>query len=228
MRLRTKEDFVDLIDKEIVWRKKELSYLKGNIKENSPHFKTHLRSGVVLLYAHWEGFVKNACELYLTYIKFQRLTYNELSENLIALSLKQNLTSFEQTNKSTIHCQIVDFILNKLDERASIPNNNVIKTGSNLNSNILIEILTTVGIDYTDYELKNNLIDSILLKNRNSIAHGEYVELDELNFNELFVEILWMMDDIKTKLTNSIVLETFKRKTVPNRRLAAMAGDVVN
>lgn len=228
MRIRTKEDFVDLIDKEIVWRKKELSYLKGNIKRNSPYFKTHLRSGVVLLYAHWEGFVKNACELYLTYIKFQRLTYNELSENLIALSLKQNLTSFEQTNKSTIHCQIVDFILNRLDERASIPNNNVIKTGSNLNSNILLEILTTVGIDYTDYELKNNLIDSILLKNRNSIAHGEYVELDEINFNELFNEILWMMDDIKTKLTNSIVLETYKRKTVPNRRLAAIAGDVVN
>ncbi|MBK7343669.1 MAG: hypothetical protein IPJ06_11630 [Saprospiraceae bacterium] len=53
MRLRTKEDFVDLIDSEIVWRKKELSYLKGNIKTNSPYFKTHLRSGVVLLYAHW-------------------------------------------------------------------------------------------------------------------------------------------------------------------------------
>lgn len=216
MRLRTKEDFVDLIDREIVWRKKELSYLKGNIKTNSPYFKTHLRSGVVLLYAHWEGFVKNACELYLTYIKFQRLTYKELSENLIALSLKQNLSAFEQTNKSTIHCQIVDFLLNKLDERAAIPNNNVIKTGSNLNSNILQEILTTVGIDYTDYELKNNLLDSILLKNRNSIAHGEYVELNELNFNDLFDEIIWMMDDIKTKLTNSIVLESYKRKTVPN------------
>lgn len=228
MRLRTKEDFVDLIDREIVWRKKELSYLKGNIKTNSPYFKTHLRSGVVLLYAHWEGFVKNACELYLTYIKFQRLTYKELSENLIALSLKQNLSAFEQTNKSTIHCQIVDFLLNKLDERAAIPNNNVIKTGSNLNSNILQEILTTVGIDYTDYELKNNLLDSILLKNRNSIAHGEYVELNELNFNDLFDEIIWMMDDIKTKLTNSIVLESYKRKTVPNMRLAAMAGDVVN
>ncbi|MBK7343668.1 MAG: hypothetical protein IPJ06_11625 [Saprospiraceae bacterium] len=144
------------------------------------------------------------------------------------LSLKQNLSAFEQTNKSTLHCQIVDFLLNKLDERAAIPNNNVIKTGSNLNSNILQEILTTVGIDYTDYELKNNLLDSILLKNRNSIAHGEYVELNELNFNDLFDEIIWMMDDIKTKLTNSIVLESYKRKTVPNTRLAAMAGDVVN
>lgn len=214
MRIRTKEDFVDLIDKEIVWRKKELSYLKGNIKTNSPHFKTHLRSGVVLLYAHWEGFVKNSCELFLTYIKSQRLAYNELSENLIALSLKQNLTSFEQTNKSTIHCQIVDFILNRLGERAIIPNSNVIKTGSNLNSNILQEILTTVGIDYTDYELKNNLLDGILLKNRNSIAHGEYMELDEVNFNELFDEIIWMMDDIKTKLTNSVVLESYKSTTL--------------
>lgn len=220
MKIRTKENFIDLIDKEIAWRKKELSYLKGNVKENSPNYKTHLRSAIVLLYAHWEGFVKNSCELYLSYIKTQKLNYNELSENIIALSLKYNLKDFEQTNKSTIHCQIVDFLLNNLNQRATIPDNDIIRTGSNLNSNILKEILTTVGLDYKEYELKNNLLDSVLLKNRNSIAHGEYIELNELNYNELYSDILAIMDDIKNRLSNSIVLEEFKRKTVPNSTFA--------
>lgn len=212
MKIRTKENFIDLIDKEIAWRRKELSYLKGNVKENSPYFKTHLRSAIVLLYAHWEGFIKNSCELYLTYIKSQKLNYNELSENIIALSLKYNLKEFEQTNKSTIHCQIVDFLLNNLNQRAAIPENDIIKTGSNLNSNILKEILTTVGLDYKEYELKNNLLDTVLLKNRNSIAHGEYIALDEVNYNDLYKDILAIMDDIKTRLSNSVVLESYKRK----------------
>jgi len=223
MKIRTKENFIDLIDKEIAWRKKELSFLKGNVKENSPNYKTHLRSAIVLLYAHWEGFVKNSCELYLSYIKTKKLNYNELNENIIALSLKYNLKDFEQSNKSTIHCQIVDFLLNNLNQRATIPDNDIIKTGSNLNSTILKEILTTVGLDYKEYELKNNLLDSVLLKNRNSIAHGEYIELNELNYNELYSDILAIMDDIKNRLSNSIVLEEFKRKTVPNSGLAKVA-----
>jgi hypothetical protein len=216
MKIRTKENFIDLIDNEIAWRKKELSYLKGNVKENSPHYKTHLRSAIVLLYAHWEGFVKNSCELYLNYIKTQKLNYSELTENIIALSLKYNLKDFEQTNKMTIHCQMVDFLLNNLNRRATIPNNDIIKTGSNLNSNILKEILTTVGLDYNAYELKNNLLDSVLLKSRNSIAHGEYLDLNEVDYNELHSEILAIMDDIKNKLSNAIIMEEFRRKPIVN------------
>jgi hypothetical protein len=211
MKIRTKEEFVDLIDKEIVWRKKELSYLRGNVKENSPYYKTHLRSAIVLLYAHYEGFVKNSCELYLTFVKSQKLDFDQLTENFIALALKYNLNEFQQTNKSTLHCQLVDFLLNKLGQRATIPNENVIRTGSNLNSNILREILTTVGLDYSEYELKNNLLDSVLLKNRNSIAHGEYLELNEINFNELYIEILFIMEDIKNRITNFVILESYKR-----------------
>jgi hypothetical protein len=225
MKIRTKENFIDALDNEIAWRKKELSYLKGNVKTNSPYFKTHLRTGIVLLYAHWEGFVKNACELYLTYIKSLRLKYEELGDNLIALSLKGDLRSLEQTNKATLHCQIVGFLLNSLSQRANIPNDNVIKTGSNLNSHILREILTTVGLDYSAYELKNNLIDTVLLKNRNSIAHGEYIELDEVDFNDLHLEIVIMMDDIKNKLSNMVVLETFRRQNAPNKHICKSTAE---
>jgi hypothetical protein len=52
------------------------------------------------------------------------------------------------------------------------------------------------------------------LKCRNSIAHGEYVDLNEVNFNELYSDILAIMDDIKNRLSNSIVLEEFKNKSI--------------
>jgi len=224
MKIRTADNFIDTLDKEIAWRKKELTYLRSNVKEGSANFKTHLRSAIVMLYAHWEGFIKNSCELYVSFIREKGLKYDELSENFIALALKQNLKEFEQTNKSTIHCKMVDLLLNNLNQKANIPNTEIIKTGSNLNSNILKEILTTVGIDYTEYELKNNLLDSKLLRNRNSIAHGEYVELKELDFNELYTEITKMMDDVKTKLSNAVVLESYKKKKekpVPNTILAS-------
>ncbi len=211
MKLNTKSDFFDAINEDLAWRKKELSYVKSNIKNGTPNYKTNLRTGVLLLYAHFEGYIKNVCEIFLKYIKLKKLNYIELKENLIAVSLKYELKNFEETNKSTIHCQMVDFILNKLNQRAKIPVDNVIKTGSNLNSNILREILTTVGIDFSHYELKSNLIDQILLKNRNSIAHGEYVPLDDIEYTELHKEILFIMDDIKDRLTNIIVLEEYKK-----------------
>ena len=56
------------------------------------------------------------------------------------------------------------------------------------------------------------LIDAVLLKNRNSIAHGQYVELDDIEFASLHADVLWIMDDIKTKLTNAAILEEYKTK----------------
>jgi len=49
------------------------------------------------------------------------------------------------------------------------------------------------------------------LKNRNSIAHGEYIELNEIDYNELHVEITTIMNDVKNKLINLVVLESYKK-----------------
>jgi hypothetical protein len=211
MKIQSKEILLDAIDADLAWRKKELSYLLSNVNPKSPNYKTHLRSGIVMLYSHWEGFVKNVCEYYLSYIKHLKLNYNELHDCFIAVSLKYRLSLFQSTNKATIHTQIVSFLLNELNQRASVPDENIVRTGSNLNSDILKEMLTMIGIDYTDYELKANLIDSVLLKNRNSIAHGQFIELDDVEYQSLHSDILNIMDDIRTKVSNAAVLESYKR-----------------
>ena len=80
---------------------------------------------------------------------------------------------------------LVDLILASGGERFSRVNENLINTKSNLNSDVLAKICVVCGVDYSLFASKQHFIDVILLKRRNSIAHGEDTligigELDEL------------------------------------------------
>lgn len=211
MKIRTKEELQDSLAADLAWRKKELSNLHNDVKTaNEKKLPTALRCSVVLLYAHWEGFIKNAAEYYLIFIKSKRLNLNEVNSNILALSLKQKIKEFNATNKATYHVQFVEYFKNNLVDRASFSETESIRTASNLNSTILEEILATIGIDFAPYELKSNIIDSQLLNYRNSIAHGNYLPVDKAEYDHIHTEILGMLDRISTDITNASVLEKYK------------------
>lgn len=212
MKLRTLEDLIDCLDKEISWRKKELFTLKdGVVKSNSKLQPTAIRSGLVLLYAHWEGFFKKAAEAYLSFVNYQRLRLKDLSLNFVAICAKQKMNEFELTNKATIHNQVIDYLYNSQHEKATIKQDNVIKTDSNLNSIILKEMMAAIGIDFTPYETKANLIDEQLLKYRNNIAHGQYLEIGPKDYLILHEEIRKMIENFKTDIENAAVTQNYKR-----------------
>ncbi|MBD2666493.1 MAE_28990/MAE_18760 family HEPN-like nuclease [Richelia sinica] len=65
MKIRTVEQLSDILARELAWRKVELSALKSLIDSKSfasGKRKALLRSGITILYAHWEGFVKVAAK----------------------------------------------------------------------------------------------------------------------------------------------------------------------
>ena len=213
MKIRTAEDFQSKLDDDFAWRRKELTVIYTNVKASKPlQVSTNIRIGVVMLYAHWEGFIKNAAELYLIFVACKKLKLNQLSSNMIAVSLKYKLKEFEETNKNTVHTQFIDFLLGSLDIRAQIPTDNVIKTQSNLNYSILKEILSTIGVDYQPYELKEKYIDSQLLNLRNSVAHGQDPEIDEAGFHELYTEITNLMTSIKNEIGNNASTFRYQKK----------------
>lgn len=212
MKIRTLEELIEAIDADFAWRRKELSLLNSNIKSAKfATVNTALRIGIVMLYAHWEGFVKNISEAYLNYVSLRGLRYDELNHCFIAIALKEKLSSCENSNKSTIHTQTIAFLLENMSKTAAIPKKDIIKTQSNLSSDILKEILTTIGIDFTPYELKSNLIDSKLLKFRNTIAHGQYLSLDPIEFEDIYKGITFIMTDLKDKISNAAILSLYKK-----------------
>ena len=101
------------------------------------------------------------------------------------------------------------------DKRAHIPYEDVIKTKSNLNSDVFIEIMETIGLDYSQYEGNFKLLDEVLLKMRNEIAHGEkpeYIDLDQDRFNEVYDKIVDMMNMFSIQIMNASCLKEYKQK----------------
>ncbi len=214
MKIRSKEELIDFLSEDLGWRKKELTSLHNNVASaNEKNLATALRCSVVMLYAHWEGFIKNAAVAYLTYVKSQRLNLNQLNSSILALSLKQRLNEFGETNKATLHVTFIEYFQNNLSERASFSETDSIKTQSNLSSLILKEIFATLGFNISGYELKANLIDEQLLKNRNNIAHGNQPPIDKKQYLILHSEIIAMLDNIYTDISNSAVLGKFRKPT---------------
>ncbi|MFZ1519166.1 MAG: MAE_28990/MAE_18760 family HEPN-like nuclease [Ignavibacteriaceae bacterium] len=210
MKIRSAEDFSDRISSDIAWRRKEVQTLLNYARSsNGRDQMSALRAILPILYSHWEGFIKTSAELYLVFIKSQKYLYKDLKDNFLAIKFYSALKSCEESNRIIFHQQIIQAIRSECNERANIPTENVIRTESNLSSEILRNILVTIGLESDLYELKNQLIDSKLIKIRNEIAHGEETYIDLSDYELLHTEIFNILSDFKNRLENMVITRSF-------------------
>ena len=87
-----------------------------------------------------------------------------------------------------------------------------VETQSNLSTVVLRNIVETLGFDYSSYEIKEKLLDERLLRNRNRIAHGEYVEVSESEVLELQDECIGLMEIFRNQIDNAVTLRTYRTK----------------
>ncbi len=213
MKLKTAEQLSDRLSNELAWRKKELSEVKSLVETQSFSDSKHkalVRSGICLLYAHWEGFVRLAANSYLEYVRMQKLCYEELASNFLALAMKEKLKEAKETNKPSLYIPVCDFFLDELNQRCLLPKD-TISTASNLSSEIFQEITHILGIDFSPYSTKSVLIDTKLLKTRNEIAHGEYSIFDREEYIELHGEVIQMLDTFRNQIENAAINKDYMR-----------------
>ncbi|WP_017319412.1 MAE_28990/MAE_18760 family HEPN-like nuclease [Mastigocladopsis repens] len=211
MSIRTAEQLSDKLSGDLAWRKKELSEIKSLVEAKNVSEQRHkalLRSGVCILYSHWEGFVKLAANSYLEYVRSKKLTYKELSSNFLALAMKEKLKEAKETNKPSLYIPVCDFFLSELNQRCILPKD-AISTALNLSSEILKEITDILGIDFSLYSTKSVLIDTKLLKTRNEIAHGNYSVFDKGEYIELHLEVIGMLDIFRNQIENAAIEKKF-------------------
>jgi MAE_28990/MAE_18760-like HEPN len=170
-----------------------------------------LRGGITLLYAHWEGYIKTVAKSYLEFVAMQKLTYDELAINFVAVAMKTKLKEATETNKATIFTEVTRFLLTQTNNRSLIPYEDVVTTGSNLSSSVLCEISCVLGVDYSFYGKRVVIIDRQLLSRRNAIAHGEYLSLNRDEYRNLQIQILTMMDHFRNQVENSAAQKLYLR-----------------
>lgn len=214
--LSSVEKLQDAIDRELSWRKQELVLIRAQVYthpcENSVSFLLKIRSSIALLYAHWEGSIKNIAQKYLEHVFTQDRQYRELKLNFIAAAIKGKALKWMKSEKVSLHTQYLTHFSNLLDAPLHKLSADVIKTNSNLNSETLAEILTTIGIDETKFEVDYKLIDSVLVKIRNDIAHGEILKekgFDKHRYLELHDAVLRLIETFSEQVKNAASNENY-------------------
>ncbi len=221
MKIKDIEQLRKKLDEELGWRKIELSALKAMIdlkSLESGRRKVLLRSGVTMLYAHWEGFVKVSGNNYIEFVAMQRLPYNQLANNFIALAMKDELDEAEDTKKATIYNKVAEFFMTRLTERSVIKYEFRIAT-SNLSASVFKEIISMLGLDYSLYESKEVFINKRLLEKRNLIAHGNYLDIDEKDYDELHTIVIGMMDTLRNQIDNAAATKEYCCQSSSNTSL---------
>ena len=211
MKIRSIEDLTDYLDDDLAWRRKEIIELRAMAKSaKAKKADVHVRAGVAMLYAHWEGFIKNASNAYVVFVSTRGMKTRELQDSFIALSIKTKLTLMGESGKSSVAVPAISHLMSLLDKPVLLPAAGIHAEG-NLKSEVFVNIAGWLGIDVAQYSSRFNLIDETLLASRNKIAHGEYLSISSARFDTLAEEILELMVWFKTDLENAAALKSFQR-----------------
>ncbi|HEY3967083.1 MAG TPA: MAE_28990/MAE_18760 family HEPN-like nuclease [Planctomycetaceae bacterium] len=198
MRIATPGRLANRLDKNLAWRKKELTQLKLLIDSaTAANADVLRRSGLALMYAHWEGFVKDASSFYLNYLANGVVEIGKLKSCFVAIALRGDIREAGQAKKISAHTRLLD-LLRSLDQpppkTKRLPTTRVVSTKSNLKGAVLREIAATLGIDYSPFELKEKPVIDRLVRLRNTIAHGGGLPVAIGDYSTLHIETIGLMD----------------------------------
>jgi hypothetical protein len=180
-----------------------------------------MRAGILMLYAHWEGFVRFSAETYIAHINERIARFKApLSEHYRQLLMWR---CFKRRGDFPHAKSPMGFLEAMHDWRAhpdALLSDEMIDSESNLNSQVLRKILRIIDIPFVDFESKKNLIDEKLLGRRNPIAHGQRRMLTIDDYSEADREVRALLDTFQRKIEDCVQHSSFIEK-LPTSQPAA-------
>lgn len=171
---------------------------------------TAVRMAIPILYANWEGYVKEVCQLYLEYIENSGIKVGELRADLLGYlwtsALKPLINGLNFANKKAI----AEIALTCMEQKVRFQESErIINTKSNLNFDVLEDIADHLCLDISNLlPLKQHI--NALVHIRNNIAHGARPHtLDHTNFDEHAVSVIGIMEAFEKSLIRALEARTF-------------------
>lgn len=208
-RFPTHDSVFRALAEEKTWRMRELSGLLQAFDRQPENAKYIGRAFIAMLYAHWEGFVKRASTIYLSYIHDRKVPTKKIKDCLLALHIKEKTPELLQTRKISSYCEIVSLVRQSVG--ITELNTDMTHFTSNLKSEVLMEIVTMLGLSYNDFINHETFIDKDLIELRHRVAHGARIErtLDKETMQEWYKNIMILIDAFKTQIENAVVTDSF-------------------
>ena len=173
-----KDALISFLQTSLQNRKKELTdfFLFIKTQQTSPINDSINKSYILLLYAHWEGFIKESSIKYFNFICSQKCKINKLTENFYAIHLKDLLKEYTLSRNIDIEKYLLQQILNT-ERKFKIPIGEkhflkyILGIEDNLKAKNYKNICSLLNYTLEDPTGKFNILLTKLVHNRNSIAH---------------------------------------------------------
>lgn len=205
-------DFHNAVQRDLAWRKREISNLRVSAA-SSEDSATHLyRSGLVLLCAHWEGFLKKGCEtLHRSCVFTKKKKLRELNPVFVSVALFDDVMAAAASRypgSPDHHLKLARKILAHINRRVVKMGWNV-DTEGNPGSQVLERILATVGLsrtlgmDAATWATTKVFINEQLVRDRHQIAHGEGTVIQKDSLLERTDRLMTLLDIISNLILDA-------------------------
>lgn len=213
MKVRNNNELIDYLAGKKKVRKRELISLSQDLaKLGGKELDRVCRASVVLAYAHWEGFVKDAARAYVNFVSYKSRNLSDLSLNFQALACRQEiLTAQGATRRVKPHIVVTKRFIEDTSLSFQINAETAIDTESNLNSEVFENICTSVGIEYSAKWATDGPFMDDLFVNRCAVAHGELYSPDKKYAIEVLEFIIKSIDSFSTDIENLALLNKYLR-----------------
>lgn len=210
----TPAELEDAVRAELAWRKKELLQLALQIKAApSWALAMQIRSGITLLYAHWEGFVQGAGELLVDFVAKQGLRNDELAPGYLAIAFSKELRAIRDAEKSLMpEIQFAQSLVTNYGEPARLIPKGSVPTAANLSWSQFRMVAARLHLRTGPFELLRHLIDLSLVGERNTIAHGGPTSPKDLpTYLSLHAKVLGLLDSVAREVVSVAESRQFAR-----------------
>lgn len=201
-------DLQDALQRELAWRKREISDIRAVAMKPDESPACILRGSLVLLCAHWEGFLKKSAKLYIRHVFSQDVRLRDLTPNLVAIAYFTDVSKAAEAKfpgSQDHHIRLASRILNSIDERPGDPTWDV-DTEGNPGSDVLKRVLSSIGLDLqlgmdaASWGTTKVFINEQLVRDRHSIAHGEGLPISKENLLERAERLLALLDVLSERI----------------------------
>ena len=198
----------ETVSRQWAWRLHEIDKFKNILFENEtkipealyndnePPVRLLYRIGIVLLYSHWEGFIKNTAKEYMRCFKGEKI--KDVPHSIV---IAHYIKIHHKYSKKYTAYECGKSVIENIDMNKEIKTDieDIVSTESNLDSTVLSKISSFLNLGKEWFELREKYINNFV-GCRNSIAHGEGREVSKEEFYDYLEGIKNLLTLYKEKL----------------------------
>ncbi|MGJ4948456.1 MAE_28990/MAE_18760 family HEPN-like nuclease [Bradyrhizobium sp. HKCCYLS20291] len=172
----TRDEFVLTMADAVDRRRQEISLILRVVSNSHGSVLEQTASVMALpvLYAHWEGFVKEAVGEYIEFVERQRLIPSQAHPTIFSFAMKKQLRGLISSGSVERMTNFATWVISAAVAPVCFDDKSIV-TGGNLSFKNLKELCDSLKIDVLRLDSDRRKIDA-LVNRRNNVAHTGRVQ----------------------------------------------------